>query len=165
MHIWQQPQLCVGFRGWGDGVITGSIRKAGKQRAAKEKLKNVHFWLVVWPSRLVQSKKAFGSGLYIPQRGTWGGSLIFFVEKLFLRNTLLKISSSTSFFQLSWSSFPLHGSCYIFPIQFLLHIPINYHGHLPFQISMLICMDCFCFCVKPLPIMFLLVTFLLNCSQ
>ena len=33
------------------------------------------------PPRLVQTKKAFGSELYIPQRGTWGGSLIFMLKK------------------------------------------------------------------------------------
>ena len=51
---------------------------------------------MVWLSRLVQTKKAFGSGLYIPQRGTWGGGKpYFFVEKVFLRNTLILIEDFT----------------------------------------------------------------------
>ena len=37
----------------------------------------------MWPPRLVQTKKAFGSGLYVPQRGAWGGSLIFWLKKCF----------------------------------------------------------------------------------
>ena len=45
------------------------------------------FTWVVWPPRLVQTKKAFGSGLYIPQRDTWGGSLILFWKGVFLEHS------------------------------------------------------------------------------
>ena len=38
---------------------------------------------MVWPPRLVLTKTAFGSGLYIPQRGAWGGSLIFWLKTCF----------------------------------------------------------------------------------
>ena len=49
---------------------------------------------MVWPPRLVQTKKAFGSGLYIPHRGALGGQPYFLVEKVFLRNTLIDMFQS-----------------------------------------------------------------------
>ena len=49
------------------------------------------FHYQVWPLRLVQTKKSFGSGLYMAQRDTWGYALIFFGKKGFLWNTLIII--------------------------------------------------------------------------
>ena len=64
---------------------------------------------MVWPPRLVQAKKAFGSGFYIPQRGAWGGSLIFWLKKCFYGTPYLTLihlveASSNIWFELGGPS-------------------------------------------------------------
>ena len=41
------------------------------------------FHYQVWPLRLDQTEKAFGSGLYMAQRDTWGYALFFLLKKCF----------------------------------------------------------------------------------